>query len=125
MALKTNATTYEIELNKGDAGELVVAMSDANGVAIPFVAGDIVVLNVKKKATDEEYILQKEVTSFLNGTAVISFETDDTEELVACTYVYDIAWYRNSQKKTIIPSSEDPSELPNFVICKTVTREVE
>jgi len=126
MSLKINTTTYDIELTRGDSASIIVVLTDAEGDQIPFVDGQTVTLSVKKKSTDTTYELQKEITTFTLGKAVIALVPADTQDLTVCTYYYDVQWYKSATEVyTVLPASTDVTTLPKFIIGADITRSVE
>lgn len=81
-----------------------------------FSAGDAVAMQVRESADDETAFITKEVTDFPDGAAYISLLPEDTAELEAGRYVYDIdVRWANGMKKTIVEKS-------SFTIREDVTR---
>ena len=106
-----------ISMIRGDSEGIKVSCRDESGVDIPLVEGDIVYFTVKRSTNTEEKILQKIVTEFTEGVALITIFPEDTKELKTGIYYYDIQLNRaNGQVKTIIPPSK-------FIINAEVTYE--
>jgi hypothetical protein len=106
-----------IYMIRGDSEAIEVSCRDESGADIPFVEGDIVYFTVKRVTYTEEKTLQKIVTEFIDGAALITIFPNDTQELKTGVYYYDIQLNRaNGQVKTIIPPSQ-------FVINEEVTYE--
>jgi hypothetical protein len=102
---------------RGDTEAINVSCRDESGADVPFVEGDIVYFTVKRVTYTEEKTLQKIVTEFIDGAALITIFPNDTQELKTGVYYYDIQLNRaNGQVKTIIPPSQ-------FVINEEVTYE--
>jgi hypothetical protein len=96
-----------ISMIRGDSEVIKVSCRDESGVDIPLVEGDIVYFTVKRSTSTEEKILQKIVTEFTEGVALITIFPEDTKELKTGIYYYDIQLNRaNGQVKTIIPPSK-------------------
>ena len=91
---------------RGDSEAIKVSCRNESGVDIPLVEGDILYFTVKRSTNTEEKILQKIVTEFTEGAALITIFPEDTKELKTGIYYYDIQLNRaNGQVKTIIPPS--------------------
>ena len=104
-----------LSMINGDTEILTVHLKDLDGVQIELVSGDTVYFTVKEEATDTPTILQKTVTSFTSGDAVITLDSADTISLDIKTYVYDIqVTYADATIGTLI----EPS---NFTLIKGVT----
>ena len=96
----------DISMIRGDSEAIKVSCRNESGVDVPFAEGDIVYFTVKKSPYTEEKILQKIVTEFTDGVALITIFPEDTRELKPGAYYYDIQLNRaNGQVKTIIPPS--------------------
>lgn len=92
---------------RGDSEAIKVSCRNESGVDIPLVEGDIVYFTIKKSTGTEEKTLQKIVTEFVEGAALITIFPNDTRELKTGIYYYDIQLNRaNGQVKTIIPPSK-------------------
>ena len=95
-----------ISMIRGDSEAIKVSCRDKNG-AVLLAEGDIVYFTVKTNTYTEEKTLQKIVTEFTDGVALINIFPQDTRELKTGTYYYDIQLNRaNGQVKTIIPPSK-------------------
>ena len=81
-----------IKMPRGDTGEFPVWHEDALGVKIPLVAGDRVAFTVKRDPNepDTEAIIQKFVTTFVDGTAIVRIESADTKPYPFGRYYYDV-----------------------------------
>ncbi len=97
-----------ISMIRGDSEAIKVSCRDESGADIPLVEGDIVYFTIKRSTSTEEKILQKIVTEFTEGVALITILPKDTRELkTGVYYYYDIQLNRaNGQVKTIIPPSK-------------------
>ncbi len=95
-----------ISMIRGDSEAIKVSCRNESGVDFHFTEGDIVYFTVKRSTYTEEKILQKIVSEFTEGVALITIFPNDTRELKTGTYYYDIQLNRaNGQVKTIIPPS--------------------
>lgn len=107
----------DIYMTRGDYESITVSLKDTDDEPIPFNIGDTVYFTVKTDARTSVKILQKTITSFVDGNAVISILPSDTASLNYGTYLYDIQWSRaDGFKRTIITPSK-------FVIENEVTYE--
>ena len=96
-----------ISMIRGDSEAIKVSCKDESGADVPLVEGDIVYFTVKISTNTEGKILQKIVTEFTEGAALITINPKDTRELIPNNYYYDIQLNRaNGQVKTIIPPSK-------------------
>lgn len=93
---------------QGDSESLTISRKDANGVILPFLEGDIVHLTVKTAPTDVEHVFQKEVTSFVDGKAIIEIDPIDTNGIAVQSYFYDIQLTTAAGKVTTLVK---PSKL--------------
>lgn len=108
---------YNISMIRGDTETIKISCRDRSGADIPLAEGDIVYFTVKRNTNTEEKTLQKIVTEFTDGVALINIFPKDTRELKTGVYYYDIQLNRaNGQVKTIIPPSK-------FIINEEVTYE--
>ena len=97
---------YNISMIRGDTETIKVSCEDAQGVDVPLEDGDTLYFTVKRSTYTEEKTLQKIVTEFTDGVAVINIFPKDTRELKTGSYYYDVQLNRaNGQVKTIIPPS--------------------
>lgn len=96
-----------ISMIRGDSEAIKVSCRNESGDDIPLAEGDIVYFTVKRSTSTEEKILQKIVTEFTEGVALITIFPKDTRELKTGVYYYDIQLNRaDGQVKTIIPPSK-------------------
>lgn len=106
-----------ISMIRGDSEAIKVSCRDESGADVPLVEGDVVYFTIKRSARTEVKTLQKIITEFTDGVALITIFPNDTRELKTGIYYYDIQLNRaNGQVKTIIPPS-------NFTINAEVTYE--
>jgi len=107
----------DISMVRGDSESLTVRAVDDTLVQLPFNAGDTVYLTIKENAGTAEKIIQKVVTVFTDGEAVIDIAPSDTSSMYFKPYVYDIQWNQSSGVvTTIVPISK-------FTILEEVTYE--
>ena len=106
-----------ISMIRGDSQSIIVSVKDKDGNEVPLITGDIIYLTVKHSVNTEEKVLQKVVTQFEDGNAIIEITPDDTKDIPFKTYVYDIQLNRvDGTVSTIVPPS-------NFTIDREVTYE--
>lgn len=106
-----------ISMTRGDSETITVAMFNEDGTPHPFVTGDKIYFTVKEFATHTDKIMQKVITVFDSGNAIIEITPNDTKLLPFKSFVYDIQLTRsNLTVTTIVPIS-------NFEILKEVTHE--
>jgi hypothetical protein len=96
-----------LSMIRGDSEVITVTIYDnvaGERTKISLVSGsDTVYLTVKLNTTTAEKILQKVVTVFTEGEAVIELNPTDTKNLAARAYKYDIQWVSGAGKvKTIL-----------------------
>ena len=91
---------------RGDSEAIKVSCRNENGEDVLLTEGDTIYFTVKKSTRTEEKTLQKVITEFTDGVALITIFPEDTRELKTGIYYYDIQLNRaNGQVKTIIPPS--------------------
>jgi hypothetical protein len=83
-----------IELTRGDSKSITVIIKQ-NGIKVSLVTGDKIYFSVKRKQTQTEYDIQKEVTTFSNGEAIINLLSTDTT-INEGLYLYDIQYNKAS-----------------------------
>ncbi len=94
-----------ISMIRGDTEHITVKLAE-DGESVPFEEGDILYFTVKYNTSQEEKLLQKVITEFEDGEAIIEIAPDDTKELPFRTYIYDMQLTRkDGTVTTIIPPS--------------------
>ena len=92
----------DISMIRGDTESLTVSITE-DGEAKDFVDGDTVYFTVKANKETTTKTLQKTVTSFTDGAAVIEIAHADTSSLTVGIYDYDIqATFADGTVKTVI-----------------------
>lgn len=94
--------TSAINLTRGDSDSIEIVMQDEDGAQINFTTGDTVYFTVKTDDSTATKILQKVITSFTDGKAVINIVPSDTSSLQYGAYLYDIQWNRADGTVTTI-----------------------
>lgn len=98
----------------GNSEEFELEVTDEDDVAVPIVDAEII-FSVKEDFTDEGYIFQRKnsfaggddteikITDGGNGIAEIYLVPDNTKDLMAGTYVYDV-WVKltSGLEKTVV-----------------------
>lgn len=87
MTVKESGGKVNISMTRGDSESITVRCSES------FNEGDTVTFTMRE-AVDEPIVLQKVITDFPDGEAVIPFYPEDTEGLEFGDYVYDIQMTR-------------------------------
>lgn len=96
-----------ISMIRGDSETITVYCEDNNGAKVNFETGDTIYLTVKQSVNSERKILQKIITEFVNGEAIIEIFPEDTKDFSFRAYVYDIQLTRaDGTVTTIIPPSD-------------------
>lgn len=105
-----------ISMTRGDSESITVTYKKDKEY-VDFVTGDIVYFTVKETIYSEAIKLQKIVTEFVEGKAIIELAPEDTRVLDFRTYIYDIqVTGADGKVLTLIKPS-------NFTIDGEVTRE--
>lgn len=96
-----------ISMTRGDSEAIKVTVQDTLGNVIPLVTGDTIYFTVRKNMLNTTKIIEKIITEFDDGEALITINPQDTNNLSFTYYVYDIQLTReNGMVKTIIPPSQ-------------------
>lgn len=110
-------TNSNMSMTRGDSESFTVFYTDASGINIPLVTGDTIYFTVKNSIYTKDTILQKVITEFNDGKAVIVITHIDTKDIPYGLYYYDIQLTKtDGTVTTIIPPS-------NFSITGEVTYE--
>lgn len=93
-----------LSMIRGDSESITVKIREPNGEQIPLVDGDTIYFTMKVNAASEQKILQKIITVFDDGEAVIEIDPSDTKNLPVRSYRYDIQWVTSlGRVSTIVP----------------------
>lgn len=96
----------QLGMIRGDSEYITINCKDEHGVKINFQTGDRIYFTVKLNTATDQKVLQKIVTSFDDGNAVVEILPEDTRDLPYKSYKYDIQWTTvDSKIITIIPPS--------------------
>lgn len=104
-----------LSMTRGDSKTITVSCKDQNGNKIILDTGDTVYFTVKRNPMVSEILIQKIITIFNEGDAIIEIEPEDTENLSFGGYQYDIQWVSSAGRVTTIVK---PS---NFLIEPEIT----
>lgn len=106
-----NQKTNKIKITQGDNAELEILIYDADGKKREIFDDDTIVLTMKKEVNSSSVLLSKNAVA-----GVIEFMPEDTKDLSAGTYIYDIQLTTFGGKiYTIVP-------LSYFEICQEVSK---
>lgn len=95
-----------ITMINGDSETITVSLVDVTGTPAAFIPGDTVYFTVKKYKSDTTPTIQKVVTEFIAGEAIIELIPEDTINIPG-GYIYDIQLNRaDGSVTTIIPPSQ-------------------
>ena len=104
-----------ISMTRGDSEAIKVTVKDTSGNIIPLASGDTIYFTVRENVLGKTKIIEKIITEFDDGKALINIDPQDTKDLRFASYVYDIQLTKeNGTVKTIIPPSQ-------FIITGEVT----
>ena len=99
-------TGTDIAMIRGDTESLRICVEKPNKEKLFLEEGDKIYFTVKASSKTDEKMIQKIITTFSNGEAVIKIEPEDTKDFGFQTYYYDIQLNRsNGDVKTIVPVS--------------------
>ena len=109
MTVKESGGRVNIAMTRGDSESITVACfeKDDGGrlTPLPFQTGDSVFLTLRQDA-ESDIALQKTVTVFTDGKAIIPIDSDDTAGLDFGDYIYDVqVTWADGTVKTVIPPS--------------------
>ena len=113
--MKVNGTN--ISMIRGDSETITVLCKDQYGTLVDLIDGDTVRFTIKENINTEIKTLQKTVTTFPDGIAVITIVPADTKTLKFKEYVYDVQLTRADQSViTIVPPSKFKIEVSVVLI---------
>lgn len=104
----------DLTMYQGDTEPLRIIRKIREGetlTPLPFETGDTVYFTVKRdtRLTSSEHVLQKVITEFEDGNAIIYLSPEDTAEMSGM-YIYDIeVIYKNGEVSTLVPP---PNKFP-------------
>ena len=91
-----------INMIRGDSQVITVSCKDSNGIVIPFETGDTIYFTVKTSVYSEPKIMQKVITEFVDGNAIINIAPIDTKLLDFRCYYYDVQFSKTDGTVTTI-----------------------
>lgn len=100
--MKINGTN--ISMIRGDSETITVQCKDSFGDYILFETGDTIYFTIKENVSTTTKLLQKIITVFIDGAAIIEINPLDTKELKFKEYYYDIQLTRADGSITTIIS---------------------
>ena len=93
-----------ISMTRGDSEAIKVTVKDTLGNVIPLVTGDTIYFTARESMLTQQRLIEKIITEFDDGKALININPQDTNNLQFTSYVYDIQLTKeNGTVKTIIP----------------------
>lgn len=97
----------DISMTRGDSEAIKVTVKDAFGNVVPLVTGDTIHFTVRESVISPTKIIEKIITEFDDGKALITIVPQDTGNLEFTSYVYDIQLTReDGTVKTIITPAD-------------------
>jgi hypothetical protein len=106
-----------LQMIRGDSESIRVSLTNKDNTPLPLVEGDKVYFTVKINVHSDEKKIQKIISSFTEGVAIINIAPADTKNLIFGDYVYDVQINRaDGRVTTVVPPSK-------FSICEEVTYE--
>jgi hypothetical protein len=92
-----------ISMIRGNTESITVKLSLADGTPKALVSGDKVYFTVKKNLLDTVKALQKIVTTFVDGAAIITLAHTDTASMPILQYYYDVQiTFADGTVKTVV-----------------------
>lgn len=92
-----------ISMTRGDSEAIKVTVKDTLGNIIPLVTGDTIHFTVRENVMHPTKVIEKIITEFDDGKALININPQDTGNLKFATYYYDIQLTKeDGTVKTII-----------------------
>lgn len=93
----------KLSMIRGDTESITISIKDTEGELIPLVIGDTVYFTMKKNMNNETKVIQKVITSFTDGSAIIDLLHDDTKNISFGEYYYDVqVTYENGTVRTVL-----------------------
>ncbi len=106
-----------IEIVRGTTNRFEVSITTPTGALYDLKEGEFVVFGIKKNIADDEYLVQKKITTSEAGICLITLLPTDTENLECTDYYYDCGLQSGKNFYNII----EPSV---FTLIPSVTRYV-
>ena len=96
-----------ITMTRGDSETISIFCRNEDLTIVPLVTGDKIYFTVKTNVHEVIIILQKIITIFTDGKAIVIIAPLDTKELKFKSYVYDVQLTKaDGTVSTIIPPSK-------------------
>lgn len=105
----------DVKIIRGTTNTFNITVTDASGNLYSLASGEKLLFGVKKKHTDEEYLILKTVTDGTNGVYTVTINPDDTEDLDCNRYFYDVGIQSGTAFYNVIEASV-------FEVCKNITK---
>ena len=101
-----NSSEKHTSMVRGDSKILQINFKNKDGEPYPLTAGHTIYFTIKEQSDFENALVEKVITNFPDGVALINILPEDTKNLGWKTYVYDIRWKRpDNSVKTLIKRS--------------------
>ena len=102
-----NLNEKHISMVRGDSKTFRINFKNKDGEPYPLAAGHTIYFTIKEQSDFENALVEKVITNFPDGVALIDILPEDTKNLEWRTYVYDIRWKRpDNSVKTLIERSD-------------------
>lgn len=105
----------DVSIIRGTTNTFNITVTDSNGDLYTIESGEKLLFGVKKKHTDEEYLIIKTITIADNGVYEVDIDPSDTESLDCGRYFYDVAIQSGNAFYNVIKESV-------FEICNNITK---
>lgn len=104
--MKTETGSYNLAMIRGDSESITISCETAQNEPIALVTGDTIYFTVKVNTSTDTKLLQKIITAFDGGVAVIELVPSDTKLLRYGSYRYDVQLVRGDGRvTTLVPPS--------------------
>lgn len=91
----------DIYLTRGDSDSITIKMMDRDNILIPLKDGDVIYFTVKESTCTSNKVMQKKITVFPDGIAMIELAHEDTCKLEYGRYFYDIQYSNDRTVRTL------------------------
>lgn len=95
----------DVQIIRGTTNTFSITLTDANGKIYNLTSSEKLLFGVKKKYTDEEYLILKKVTGVAN-VYTVTIDPADTADLECGTYFYDVSVESGNNFYNVIESSK-------------------
>lgn len=110
----TTSKKTELRLVKGTSQLLEIRVRGADGGPYTMLEGDVIRFGVKFSENSADYVLKKETEELTDGITRIALEPEDTANMEAGLYRFDIGLQSGDQYFIIVPYSD-------FVLMPNIT----